>query len=269
MLNTFNYAGKGAVITNCVFRDNLARTSDGGGLHIYGWQANDIRIQSCLIAGNQATNVNTATDGGGAYLDGGGYMSHCTVISNYSGGPGGGVALKRSQVANNCAIPAVRNCLVTYNDSDGTTDGAGGIYMYTTSSVASCTVADNTTAGNAGGILLRRGASVSNTVAYFNTGGDGRNCTAASSPYKFDYNCTTPLTSLSGTGNLEADPAFQNRTAGDYRPSVGSPCIDEGGQQAWMLTGLDLDGEARIQNQEVDMGAYETFEPIGTTIIVQ
>ncbi|NCC69659.1 MAG: PKD domain-containing protein, partial [Clostridia bacterium] len=49
-----------------------------------------------------------------------------------------------------------------------------------------------------------------------------------------------------------ADPA-----TGDFRLLPGSPCIDTGTNQAWMATATDLDGNDRILNTTVDIGAYE------------
>jgi hypothetical protein len=57
----------------------------------------------------------------------------------------------------------------------------------------------------------------------------------------------------SGAGNINADPLFADV---DLRLSVGSPCIDAGDNSA-VLVATDLDGNPRIINNIVDMGAYE------------
>ena len=75
------------------------------------------------------------------------------------------------------------------------------------------------------------------------------------------YSCMSPL--VVGTGNTTNAPLFVNASAGNYRLSVGSPCIDKGTNVAWMLGATDLDGNARIVNGTVDMGAYETGFSIG------
>ena len=56
-----------------------------------------------------------------------------------------------------------------------------------------------------------------------------------------------------GTGNIASDPDFVN----GYHLGAGSPCIDTGTNQAWMTTATDLDGNPRIANGIVDMGAFE------------
>jgi len=50
-------------------------------------------------------------------------------------------------------------------------------------------------------------------------------------------------------------PLFLDAAIGDYRLQSGSPCIDAGTNEVVATT--DLDGNARIVNGTVDMGAYE------------
>jgi hypothetical protein len=45
--------------------------------------------------------------------------------------------------------------------------------------------------------------------------------------------------------------------AGNYRLGAGSPCLNSGSNGAPDLPATDIDGKARIQDQIVDMGAYE------------
>jgi hypothetical protein len=57
---------------------------------------------------------------------------------------------------------------------------------------------------------------------------------------------------------INLDPLFVNATAQDYHLQVGSPCIDAG-DNSLVPPGVttDLDGNKRIFNTTVDMGAYE------------
>ena len=83
------------------------------------------------------------------------------------------------------------------------------------------------------------------------------------------FSCASPLPP--GIGNIEADPLFTSPSQGDFRLSLGSPCIDTG-TNLTSLPATDLAGLARLLDSnadvvaQVDMGAYE-FNPyrfIGT-----
>jgi len=61
-------------------------------------------------------------------------------------------------------------------------------------------------------------------------------------------------TGAGGVGNLNVDPLFVD--ADDLRLTAGSPCIDAGDNSV-VTEPTDLDGNPRIANGTVDMGAYE------------
>jgi len=68
----------------------------------------------------------------------------------------------------------------------------------------------------------------------------------------------TPTLSATGVGNITNAPLFVNEAAGDYHLAAGSPCINAGTNQDWMIGALDLAGLPRIASGTVDMGAYES-----------
>ncbi len=70
----------------------------------------------------------------------------------------------------------------------------------------------------------------------------------------FGYSCTIPLPS--GDGNTEGDPVFVDIQGGDVRLRAGSPCVDAG-SIGYVAGETDILGNPRVQNGEVDMGAYE------------
>ena len=57
-------------------------------------------------------------------------------------------------------------------------------------------------------------------------------------------------------GCISDDPKFINAAVGNYRLQPDSPCIDAGNNTHVALS-TDLDGNPRIMNGVVDMGAYE------------
>jgi hypothetical protein len=64
-----------------------------------------------------------------------------------------------------------------------------------------------------------------------------------------------PAGTVDGGGNIDTDPLFVS-APGDLRLQSGSPCIDAGDNSA-VTESTDLEGNARITNCSVDMGAYE------------
>jgi hypothetical protein len=154
----------------------------------------------------------------------------------------------------------------------------GGIYLRA-GSLLSCTVTGNRTVppsgtepAKGGGIYVET-ANVRNSIVYFNSAPSGANWYWNDSPFPiqqlqpvgeapFAYCCTTPDPGGMGLGNIVEDPRFVDQTNANYRLAPISPCIDSGLNQEWMDGATDLDGNSRIHNWRVDIGAYEsTYAP--------
>lgn len=244
---TFNSA---PTISNCTFSANVA-TNQGGSL--YNAEAAPT-ISNCVFSGNTAINSggavanilspstivnctflgNTANNGGAMHtISSASTLSNCTFSGNVASGSGGGMF--NDMNSNNATPTRIRNC--TFSGNLAITQG-GGIY-----NIASNTEIYNTIiSGNSSGVL----DNYSTSNIFFSLVQDN----------------------YSGLGNLNGDtnPMFVNpqpisaapTTAGDYRLQPCSPALNFGDNSAIPTgTSNDLDGNPRIFNTTVDMGAYE------------
>jgi len=273
----------GGVVSNCVISHNQTpfdASGSGGGVCCSG--------VGMLL--NSTVNGNEAGAGGGVYTFASAVVSDCTISSNLSWetvgggvGSGGGVECNGTNITiRNCQImqnnaqesgggvylsghadQKVIGCLIYDNETDWF---GGGVYANTAPSayaIENCTIVENRATnllwGIGGGVCSGSGQALSlrNCIVYSNTAAfTGANFYGLDSgPISGQHTCTTPA--LSGTNNITADPLFGNANIGNFRLSTGSPCIDTGTNQNWMITAKDLDGKSRILNNTVDMGAYE------------
>jgi hypothetical protein len=188
-------------------------------------------------------NGNQGSLGGAAFYS---TMYNCILTGN-SAGQGGGTY-----------GGSLYNCMISSNSA--VTDG-GGINRVT---LYNCTVVGNSAGSGGGG-----GAAIGtlyNSIIYFNNSGGNY----AYSP-SFTNCCTSPSNATGwAVGNITNAPSFVNANAGNYRLSLGSPCINAGLNQSWMATNrVDLDGYGRIDRYSgiVDMGCYE-YLPSGFMMTV-
>lgn len=116
------------------------------------------------------------------------------------------------------------------------------------------TLAFNSDAGISGG-----NGDYRNNIAAFN--GTGIKCTmgtmtlANNNVYGNDYNYTSVA---AGATDFSADPMFASYPTGDVHISPTSPCRNAGDSLAPHIPAIDMDGEPRIQQDAVDVGADET-----------
>ena len=182
-----------------------------------------------------------ATSGGGIYFKGG-LAENCIITRNRAREFGGGAYLAGGG--------ALRNCLITRNSAIA----AAGIYCSTNTSVESCTIAANSATALGGGVVCARDSRVRNSIIYFNTARIGANAVMGVRS-QYSYCCSQPR--LAGTGNVSGTPLFIDAPSDDFRLDEGSPCVNAGANQPWMVSGVDLDEMPRIAGEATDMGAYE------------
>jgi hypothetical protein len=94
-----------------------------------------------------------------------------------------------------------------------------------------------------------------NSIIFHNTGPQDPDCSTCA-----QFFCCTSVQPDNGVGNITAEPLLVNWPAGDFHLQAGSPCIDVGANTN-APPGQDLDGNPRIVDGIVDIGAYEYVRP--------
>jgi predicted outer membrane repeat protein len=273
--NTANIYGGGmcigdglATLTDCTFTKNQA--SNGGAL--YSDFRNRLALNGCTFIRNRADDYGGAIENSGAWFNDPNSVTlikDCVFTAN-SAYMGGGI-----QNGWNRKNLTVVNCIFEANTAS---NAGGGIYNDDCEQLLiNCTFTSNSApAGNAFASDLY---SLPNPSSYqisnciFRDGEDGIRCgdeSAVTITYS-DVEGGWP-----GEGNIDADPYFVepgywdvNETPadanddfwldGDYHLLAGSACIDAGDNSAVPpAVTTDLDGNLRIKNDIVDMGAYES-----------
>ncbi len=222
------YAGT-VNITNCYFKSNQSNTY-GGAIFMYGPIVN---ISNSVFAGNIAQSTGSAiriSDAGTLHL------SNSLVVGNHAGQTG---AVYSSTFSNTTA-QTIKNCTIAHNKQDN----SGG-------SSTTCAVA------------LNSQATVTNSIIY----GNSSPIQVLGTGLTFTYNLTQIAgSSASGTNLLYSNPQFVlagdvntapfDTTGLDYRLNLLSEGIDFGSNAN--VSGVnDLDGNVRIYNSTVDLGAFE------------
>ena len=242
------YVNRGSpTLRDCTFAGNSAHT--GGGMFI--WAA-DPKVTGCTFRANAAERHAGGLAVAEPYLKS---VTNCTFSANFAGGSGGAVW-------NFEAAPTYVNCLFTGNRA-----GENGGAMRNSDSggytLVNCTLSDNVAGQRGGAIDSDEWPILVNCIFWANRDSSGMGESAHVRGHyqqpSFNYCCVQGWTgALGGNGNIGADPEFADANGDDYHVAAGSPCIDAGDNSAVppsLLT--DLDGNPRIVNGTVDMGAYE------------
>jgi hypothetical protein len=255
-----------AVLTNCVIAGNSAESGGGalggtlrncalsgnsaGG---YGGGAYGGTLDNCTLSGNSATNA-----GGGAY---GGALYNCALTGNWTSSGGGAClsTLYDCRLSGNAASIGgggagsctLYNCRLTDNSAPWGGGVSDECELY------NCTVVDNVASDSGGGVA---GSTLFNSIVAYNAAWADDNYTSDST---LNYCCTVPLPT-NGFGNIAVPPEFVDYANGNLRLQSDSPCINAG-NNAYVTTTTDLDGNPRIVSGTVDIGAYE-YQGAGSVI---
>ena len=271
--------GCDGLITDCTISDNYAG-GEGGGL------TDCNSITHCIISGNYAK-----FNGGGIAHSINGLIDRCKISENVAGEKGGGLYycnVSNSLISSNSATygGAISNCRDVNNCTIvGNFAGENGGAMYYVqpspwAMVQNCILWDNVAAGLADQIYLATYQEFfqipyAMTINYCNIqDGIGETYT--------EPNCTLEW----GSSNINADPCFVNFgywepngtpndanddfwVEGDYHLLSASPCINAGDPcYPYDPNETDLDGNPRIIDGQIDMGALEYLPPLEARLLI-
>jgi hypothetical protein len=178
-------------------------------------------------------------------------IANSKIMKNYATYSSGGVGVLSSFLS-------VVNSVISNNLSEC---GAGLYFQDSSPTIMNSTITENSAefSGAGGGFYcIRSNVTVMNTILWGDTGGEIEGGDSLIAVTYSDVQGGWP-----GTGNIDADPFFADT---DGRLSLGSPCIDAGDNTA-VTSGTDLDGNPRIVNDIVDMGAFEA-DPIAMLVMM-
>lgn len=233
---------------------------DGGGLEMDSIAAS-LSVEASIFIDNEACDG----DGGGANLSS--VSGAITVVDSVfsrnthgvSGDDGGGLYVQTST-----GTVVLTNNTVVANATDG---GRGdGIAVWLLEDSASASLYNNIVYGNGAEDL------------YVNDDGFGSGTGAAVALYSNDFTTFAIRVgdNLTQGGNIDQDPVL----TADFHLPDASPALDVGNNSAPSLPAIDFEGEPRIMNATVDMGADELFvgppavtqiptmTPVGLTLLI-
>lgn len=271
--NDGTFAGQCNITSeDCIF-DNNSSTADGGAMYNAAYEGvASPQILRTTFRYNHSGGAGTAMFNNGELGYSTPEITDCIFYANTADTYGGAMY---NQGKNGHCSPVISNCLF-YNNS---ASSAGAIYNlgaeagHADASITNCTFYGNN--ANVGGAIYCNASDSGNSTPIIS------NCIFKSNNANFGsvFRCIygTPLIQYSlvdapdcnslnsgagsnvscGDGMLyDADPMFAAAAVGDFHPSPVSPVVDAGNNDLVNVT-LDLDGQPRISNGVVDMGAYE------------
>lgn len=215
----------GAVIRNCIFRNNRTQNGkNGAALHCH---LGNIIIENCLFVNN------TSSGNGGAVQIGGGVtatITNCTFANNKSVKPGGAFGLGTNTSNLNVTNSIAWNNLygeTTYN-SYGQNDDM-----------------------NAGGTVISKNSAIESASTKFFDGNDV-NHVALTREITPDF--VAPALVI---GYTSLATGIQQIETASYQLAGISRCIDAGNSSYANDLVLDLAAKSRVQGDQIDIGAYE------------
>lgn len=224
----------------------------GGGM--YASQSSSFTVSNCTFT------LNHANDGGGFFNEAPrGDLVNCIFQDNTAVDNGGGLYILGSSLN-------VTNCIFSGNET-GDTYGPGGGAIFNSNSnpkITNCTFSGNTARDNTeGGAIFNRFShpEITNCILWGNFAGYG--------PQIVDDEMSSSTVSYTNidwsgfpgyNGNIREDPLWIDPEASDFHLGPDSPCINTGTSEVENLPDTDFEGDPRIVDEIVDMGADEFME---------
>ena len=234
-------------VEDCFFLNNTTESSAEGGA-IRFFHDSSVVVDS-YFESNQALD-----SGGGAISLSGGTVENSVFVTNSSGGDGGAIIIKGDN-------SLVRRSLFTVNSSGGK---GGALYV----DEADAAITNNTVYGNSasygGGIAgYNSSYNVVNTIIWQNLSSvSGGQYYHTGSPVP-SFSFSNVQGGVSGTGNIDQDPLFEDPGLMQFGLLQGSPCIDaadpdlDGDGNDWVLDVDDQDSDGT----RMDIGAFAYLGP--------
>jgi len=223
------------------------------------------RIDGLTVRNGTGTTLGKSTGGGGILCSYASPIIARNTIRQNNASNGGGIYCYS-------AFPIIAGNVICQNIA---TNG-GGIYCgQCLPSITNNTICENTDSAGGGGILcdwLDAPITIANNIIAFNNSGilrTGRITPVLRNNCVYNPDGDNYTNCSAGTGDIQMDPLFVDRPAGNYHLLSTSPCRNAGNDTDVQPGGLDIDGQARNNETHVDIGADEYYAPAGYNITGQ
>jgi hypothetical protein len=259
----YNNSVSSPAIENCIFSYNEANGAQfGRGACIYNNNSSKPTLKRSVFTYNSCsvTRVGSGntSNGAGVYNQGGGTtsaMTNClfannTINSSTLGGFGT-IAYGGAVCNFNSGFYTIANCTFVNNTAIGD-DAKGGAIWNSTSTAPS--IVNSIIYGNTAtaGANLRNDGAAAPGINHSDIGGCGGSGSWVAA-------CGTD-----NGGNIDTDPFFTDDSNDDFTLDTCSPAFNTGNLSSLPSgTNFDLNNNARIQSDSVDMGAYEQSSSTG------
>lgn len=209
----------------------------------------NLTIMNCHI------HSNTADFGGAFYLyESNPKIVNCTIHNNMAQQGGGGIACFEGN-------PEITNSILYSNEAGGEGGAIFGDDAYI--KLTNTTITQNIASVNGGAVYLDNSSTQIKNCILWNDSPD---------EYQADLNSTVNISysdvqgGVTGTGNLNSDPAFVDTLNGNFHLSSSSPCIDAGTSVLSLINDIDNEPRPNPNTNLFDIGADEYYSTPASTI---